>query len=376
MAGTEPTTEKLLAGIKRWVEIESQTADVAGVNRMMDEVETAFLDVGADVQRIPGRDGRGDIISIDTGNSGSRSNTGILVLSHLDTVHPRGTLEKNPWRIEGDRAYGPGTFDMKGGAYLGMMAYLSLIKHGVEPKLPIRFLYVPDEEVGSRTSRPVIEARAEDAKFVLVTEPARHGGKVITGRKGTARYQLHAHGRAAHSGSHHAAGRSAIKEIARQVLEIESWTDYERDLTLNVGQIHGGTTDNTIPEFCTARIDVRAASTFDLADVATRLQALKAHDPDVELSLEGQVNRPPYKKNAGIDGLLKHAQALATEIGFELEETSTGGGSDGSFVADRVPTLDGLGVCGANAHQLDEYLEISSLVPRMMLMRRLMETLQ
>ncbi|MEO0793268.1 MAG: M20/M25/M40 family metallo-hydrolase, partial [Pseudomonadota bacterium] len=261
MAGTEPTTEKLLAGIKRWVEIESQTADVAGVNRMMDEVETAFLDVGADVQRIPGRDGRGDIVSIDTGNSGSRSNTGILVLSHLDTVHPRGTLEKNPWRIEGDRAYGPGTFDMKGGAYLGMMAYLSLIKHGVEPKLPIRFLYVPDEEVGSRTSRPVIEARAEDAKFVLVTEPARHGGKVITGRKGTARYQLHAHGRAAHSGSHHAAGRSAIKEIARQVLEIESWTDYERDLTLNVGQIHGGTTDNTIPEFCTARIDVRAAST-------------------------------------------------------------------------------------------------------------------
>ena len=376
MAGTEPTTEKLLAGIKRWGEIESQTADGAGVNRMMDEVETAFLDVGADVQRIPGHDGRGDIVSIDTGNSGSRSNTGILVLSHLDTVHPRGTLEQNPWRIEGDRAYGPGTFDMKGGAYLGMMAYLILIKDGVEPKLPIRFLYVPDEEVGSRTSRPVIEARAEDAKFVLVMEPARHGGKVITGRKGTARYQLHAHGRAAHSGSHHSAGRSAIKEIARQVLEIESWTDYERDLTLNVGQIHGGTTDNTIPEFCTARIDVRAASTFDLADVATRLQALKAHDPDVELSLEGQVNRPPYKKNAGIDGLLKHAQALATEIGFELEETSTGGGSDGSFVADCVPTLDGLGVCGANAHQLDEYLEISSLVPRMMLMRRLMETLQ
>jgi glutamate carboxypeptidase len=375
MAMTLPSNEDLVAGIRRWVEIESQTADVEGVNRMMDQVEAAFREAGASVERIPGKDGRGDCVSVET-SPGAGSNTGILVLSHLDTVHPKGTLEKNPFRIEGDRVYGPGTFDMKGGAYLGMTAYLSMLRDGVKPNLPIRFLYVPDEEVGSRTSRPIIEAAADQAKYVLVTEPARHGGKVITQRKGTARYQLHAHGRASHSGSHHAEGRSAILEIAHHVIEIESWTDYDRELTLNVGQIHGGTTDNTIPEFATARIDVRATSISDLEEVAARLRALKPHNPDVELSLEGQINRPPYKKNAGIEQLFEHAKGLAAEIGFELEDTATGGGSDGSFVAERVPTLDGLGVCGANAHQLDEYLEISSLQPRLKLMRRLMETLR
>lgn len=370
---TLPTNDELLAGIKRWVEIESQTADVEGVNRMMDEVETIYRAAGADVERIAGKDGRGDCVSVATPGGGS--NTGILVLSHLDTVHPRGTLNANPWRIEGDRAYGPGIYDMKGGAYIAMAAYLSLQQQGVTPKLPIRFLYVPDEEVGSRTSRPVIEAAADQAKYVLVTEPARHGGKVITGRKGTGRYQLHAHGRPAHSGSQHAEGRSAIKEVARHVLEIESWTDYERELTLNVGGISGGTTDNTIPEFATARIDVRAATLADLEETEAKIRALEPYDAEVTLSVEGQINRPPYKKNAGIQNLLERAQVLASEIGFELEDVATGGGSDGSFAADRVPTLDGLGVCGANAHTLDEYLNVSSLQPRMKLMRRLMETL-
>lgn len=375
MSMSLPSNEDLLAGIRRWVEIESQTANVAGVNRMMDEVEGIFREAGATVERIPGKAGRGDCVSVET-SPGAGSNTGILVLSHLDTVHPAGTLEKNPFRVEGDRVYGPGIYDMKGGAYIAMSAYLSMLKDGAAANLPIRFLYVPDEEVGSQTSRPIIEAAAEQAKFVLVTEPARHGGKVITGRKGTARYQLHAQGKASHSGSHHAEGRSAIKEIAHHVIEIESWTDYDRELTLNVGQIHGGTTDNTIPEFATARIDVRATSIDDLEEVAQRLAALEPHDADVELSLEGQINRPPYKKNAGIEQLFSHAKGLAAEIGFELGDTATGGGSDGSFVAERVPTLDGLGVCGANAHQLDEYLEISSLQPRMKLMRRLFETLK
>jgi glutamate carboxypeptidase len=369
-----PSDEELIAGIRRWVEIESQTADVEGVNRMMDEVEGIFRAAGAMVERIPGKDGRGDLVSVEA-TPGAGSNTGILVLSHLDTVHPKGTLEKNPFRIEGGRCYGPGIYDMKGGAYIALQAFLSLARDGVTPALPIRFLFVPDEEVGSRTSRPAIEAAADQAKYVLVTEPARHGGKVVTGRKGTARYQLHAHGRAAHSGSQHAEGRSAILEIARHIVEIESWTDYERELTLNVGKVAGGTTENTIPEFATAFIDVRATSFADLEDVETRLRTLEPHNPDIELSLEGQVNRPPYKKNAGIQALYDHARGLAEELGFELGDVATGGGSDGSFAAERVPTLDGLGVCGANAHQLNEYLEISSLQPRMRLMRRLFETL-
>lgn len=368
------SNEELLAGIRRWVEIESQTADVDGVNRMMDDVERLFTELGAIVERVPGRDGFGDYVSVRSPWGGS--GPGILILSHLDTVHPRGTLEVNPFRIEGDRAFGPGSFDMKGGAYLGFAAYQSLVREGIEKDLPVSFLYVSDEEVGSRSSRPLIEAAGQNAKYVLVTEPARHGGKLVTGRKGTGRYQLHAHGRPAHSGSHHPLGRSAIREIARHVLAIEDQTDYERELTFNVGQIHGGTTDNTIPEYCVAHIDVRAATFADLECAEAMIRNLQSHDPDVRLNVTGQINRPPYQKSPEIQALFDHARTLAKSIGFDIEDTSTGGGSDGSFLAARVPTLDGLGVCGAGAHTLDEHLEISSLQPRLALMRRLIETLQ
>lgn len=367
------SNDELLDGIRRWVEIESQTADVAGVNRMMDDVARLFGEIGAIVERIPGRDGFGDYVSVHSPWGGG--GPGILVLSHLDTVHPRGTLDINPFRIECDKAFGPGSFDMKGGAYLGFAAYQSLVREGKETALPIRLLYVSDEEVGSRSSRPLIEAAADNAKYVLVTEPARQGGKLVTARKGTARYQLHAHGRPSHSGSHHQLGRSAIREIARHVLTIEDQTDYDRELTFNVGQIHGGTTDNTIPEHCTARIDVRAATMADLEAAEAMIRSLTAFDADVRLAVTGQINRPPYKKTPEIQALFDHAKTLASELGFDIEDTPTGGGSDGSFVAERVPTLDGLGVCGAGAHTLQEHLEISSLQPRLGLMRRLYETL-
>ena len=369
-----PSNEELLAGIRRWVETESQTAHVAGVNAMMDDVEGLFRELGATVERIPGRDGFGDYVTAASPWGGNEP--GILVLSHLDTVHPVGTLEINPYRVEGDKAYGPGTYDMKGGAYLGFAAYQSLVREGMETSLPIRFLYVSDEEVGSPSSRPLIEKAAENAKFVLVTEPARHGGKLVTGRRGTARYQIAAHGRPSHSGSMHSAGRSAIKEIAHHILAIEAKTDYERDLSLNVGQVHGGTTDNTIPEHCVARVDLRVATMADFEELDAFIRGLEPKDPDVTLEITGRLNRPPYKKTPEIQALFDHAKALANELGFDIEDTRTGGGSDGSFVAEKVPTLDGLGVGGAGAHTLEEHLEISSLQPRLGLMRRLMETLQ
>lgn len=373
------SNDELLDGIRGWVEIESQTEDVAGVNRMMDDVSTKFAALGCAIDRRPTRDGVGDLVSVtlpsDASGGARQSNTGILVLSHLDTVHRRGVLDINPWRIDGDRAYGPGTLDMKGGAYLGFAAYAGMVADGVQPKLPIRFMYIPDEEMGSRASRAMIEEAADQAKYVLVTEPGRDGGKVITGRKGTARYQLHAHGRPAHSGAKHAEGRSAIKELARHILEIESWTDYDRELTLNVGQVVGGSTDNTIPEFATARIDVRSTSQDHFDEVEAKLKALTPHDPDVALRLEGQVNRPPYTKTPAIQALLERAQGMARDIGFKLGDTITGGGSDGSFHAAQVATLDGLGVLGEGAHTLEEYLEVSSLQPRLALMRRLLEDL-
>lgn len=368
------STDELLSEIRRWVEIESQSSNVAGVNRMMDDVEGLFRDAGASVDRIPGRDGFGDCVSVTSPWGGD--GPGILVLSHLDTVHPIGTLEANPFRIEGDKVFGPGTYDMKGGAYLGFAAYQSLVREQRETPLPIRFLYVSDEEVGSRASRHLIEAAGEQAKFVLVTEPARRGGMVVTGRRGSARYVIKAQGRPAHSGTQHAEGRSAIRELARHILAIEDQTDYARELNFNVGSIEGGTTPNTVPEFCSAQVDLRVAAMADFEEMDAFIKGLKPIDPDVTLTVTGQLNRPPYKKTPGIQALFDHAKSLANELGFDIEDTATGGGSDGSFVAEKVPTLDGLGVGGDGAHTLDEYMLVSSLQPRLGLLRRLMETLQ
>ena len=368
------TEEELLTGIRRWVEIESQTADVAGVNRMMDDTEEVFRAEGARVERIPGRDGYGDCLSISSAWGGDEP--GILVLCHLDTVHPKGTLDVLPFRIEDDKAYGPGTTDMKGGAYLAFAAYQSLVREGRQTPLPIRFLYVSDEEVGSPSSRGLIEAAGDKAKYVLVTEATRQGGNLVVARNGTARYQITANGVPAHSGGQHKWGRSAVREIARHILMLEEQTDYDRQLTFNVGQVRGGTSDNTIPGECVARVDVRVARMEDYEYADKLIRGLTPHDPDVQLSVTGRLNRPPYAKTPGIQSLLEHAQKISKELGFEVDGVATAGGSDGSLVANKVPTLDGLGVSGGGAHTLKEYLKISSLIPRLSLMRRMMETLE
>lgn len=369
-----PSQDELLDGIRRWVEIESHTADVDGVNRVMDDVEALFRDAGARVERLPGRQGYGDYVQVASPWGGD--GPGVLILSHLDTVHPKGTLDVLPFRIDGNRAYGPGTSDMKGGAYLGYAAYQSLVLEGLETPLPIRFLFVSDEEVGSPSSRPLIEEAADNAKYVIVTEAARTNGEAVTGRRGTARYQITAHGRASHSGTAHSVGRSAIKEIAHHVIAIEARTDYDRNLSLNVGRISGGTADNTIPEECEAHVDLRISTMQDFEEIDSFIRALKPIDPDVELDIRGRLNRPPYRKTPEIQALYDHARDLAAEIGFELGEVSAGGGSDGSFVAHKVATLDGIGVLGGGAHTLDEHLKIDSLIPRLTLMRRLMATLE
>ena len=211
---------------------------------------------------------------------------------------------------------------------------------------------------------------------MLVTEPARRSGNLVTGRRGSARYRIAAQGRPSHSGTQHAEGRSAIREIARHVLAIEALTDYDRGISLNVGQIYGGTSDNTIPEHCTAHVDLRISTRADFEEIDAFIRGLTPHDPDVALTITGQLNRPPYRKTPAIQEIFDHAKGLAAEIGFEIGDELSGGGGDSSFIAEKVPALDGLGVRGDGAHTLDEYLEISSLQPRLALMRRLMETLE
>ncbi|WP_375398011.1 M20 family metallopeptidase [uncultured Sphingomonas sp.] len=376
---TALSTDEILAGIRAWVEIESPTDDLAAMGRMADRVEAEYRTIGARVERIAGQDGFGDHLLVTEDRlcpAVAADRPGVLVLSHIDTVHPVGTLAGPlPFRIEGDRAYGPGTEDMKGGAYLALAALRQLARERKRTRLPVRHLLVSDEEVGSGTSRAHIEREAARARFVLVTEPARSGGKIVTARKGSAMFSVTAHGRPAHAGVEHHLGRSAIREIAHQVGVLEAMTDYARELTVNVGTISGGTRGNVVPDVATIQVDVRFPNPALCEEVVARVHALRPRDPDVRLEVHGGVNRPGYEKSPAIAALFEHARALAAEIGFKLQDLKTGGGSDGNFTAAIAPTLDGLGVDGDGGHTLEERLYISSIEPRTRLLMRLMETL-
>ena len=369
--------EEILSGILEWISIESPSHDAEAVNRMVDRVQVDMHGIGARIERIPGRDGFGDVLKTRTPWGGD--GPGILVLSHLDTVHPIGTTEEVlPIRREDDHVYGPGIYDMKGGAYLAYYAYRHLMRMGVETPLPITFLYIPEEEVGSPTSRDIIEREALQNKYVLVTEPAREGGKIVTSRKGVADFHLTVKGRPAHAGARHEDGRSAIKEMARQILALEEMTDYERGITLNVGMVDGGTGINVVPAQCAAHVDLRVPDAATAEEMCARLANLTPFDPDTTLEVTGGMNRPPYDKNEGIAALFDRAKSLAAEIGFELEDVlKTGGGSDGNFTAALgVPTLDGLGADGYGAHSDYEHIYFSSLEPRAKLLLRLFQTLE
>ena len=367
-------TEEILAGIRSWVEIESPTPDAAAVNRMADKVQGDYAAIGGRVERIAGRDGFGDHLLVTSPWGGDEP--GILVLSHIDTVHDIGILAtKLPFRVEGDIAYGPGIYDMKGGAYLAFAAMRHLVRSGRTTKLPIRHLLVSEEEVGSPTSKAIIEREARRARYVLVTEPAREGGRIVTARKGTARFDIVVRGVAAHSGARHQDGRSAIKELARQILALEAMTDYATGLTLNVGVIAGGTRANVVPDEARAAFDMRVPNPAIAAAAIARVMALRPHDPDTTIEITGGLNRPGYEKSEEITALFEHAKAIAAGIGFELKDIATGGGSDGNFTAAIAPTLDGLGVDGKGGHTHHEQMFVSSIVPRARLMLGLFETL-
>jgi glutamate carboxypeptidase len=366
----------MIAGIQRWVEAESPTRDKAAVNRMVDLVQADVAALPVVVERVAGRDGFADNLIVR--NPAAGEGAGIVILSHIDTVHPVGTLNGAlPFRRDGDRLYGPGLFDMKGGAYLALEAFRQVAR-SKSAKLPVTFVFTPDEEVGSPTSRDIIEREARRARYVLVTEPARDGGKIVTARKGVGRFEVRAIGVPAHSGARHQDGRSAIKEMARQILAIEGMTDYARGVTTTVGIITGGTAPNVIPQHCHITVDLRVRDVAAGAEFEAKILALEPFDKGVKLEVTGGMNRPPFEKSAAIDVLFRHAQGIARGIGFALEHTEmTGGGSDGNFTAALgVPTLDGLGIDGDGAHTEWEHGLISSIEPRTRLMRGLLETLQ
>src|SRR4051812_39593522 len=251
----------ILDGIRQWVEIETPTEMPAQVNKLADRVADGYRDLPATVERVAGRDGCGDHLVMRS--SWGQDAPGILVLSHLDTVHPLGFIKRLPFRIDGDRAFGPGIYDMKGGAYLAYHAFRQICADGARPPLGVTQLYVSDEEIGSPTSRALIEAEGRRAKYVLVTEPAREGGKIVTGRKGVARFEIFVKGVPAHAGTRPQDGRSAIRELGNIIQTLEAMNDFSRGISVNVGVVRGGTKPNVIPEEAYAEVDMRVPTVAD-----------------------------------------------------------------------------------------------------------------
>ncbi|WP_137180101.1 M20/M25/M40 family metallo-hydrolase [Roseomonas sp. AR75] len=366
--------EAILAGLRPWVECESPTFDAAAVNRMMELAGREMALIGARVERIAGRMGFGDCVRARFPHAAGEAAPGILVLAHLDTVHPVGTLQKLPWKREGGTVRGPGIFDMKGGTYLAVEAMRRLGLAGMATPLPVTFLLTSDEEVGSPSTRDLIEAEASRAKFVLVPEPARADGGVVSGRYAIARFSLRTTGRPSHAGSTLSEGRSAIREMCRQVLAIEAMTT--EDCTFSAGVIRGGQWVNCVATHCDLEVLSMAKRQADLDAGVERMLALKSSVPDVLLEVKRGVTRPVWEPDGGVMALYARARGLAQSIGFDIAHQSSGGGSDGNFTgAMGVPTLDGLGVGGAGAHTLDEHITVGSLVPRARLLAGLFATL-
>ncbi len=368
------SAEELLEGIRSWVAVESPTNHPEGVNRIMDLAESEMRSIGASIKREAGGENYGDLLTARI--SGKNEGPGILVLGHLDTVHTVGTLENAlPFRRDGDRVYGPGIYDMKGGMYAACYAMKQILRSGVIPRLSVTFMFIPNEEVGSPTTRSRIEAEAARNHYVLVPEPAKEG-KLVTGRHAIARYGVKVHGRPAHAGSVLSRGQSAIREMASQIHAIEEMSDHEAGVALRVGRVHGGTFVNVVPIACEAEVLAVLPTQEAIERIDTAMMALQPENPEISITVERGPLRPIFSPGPEVLNLYSRAEAIAKEIGFTPGHGSFGGGSDGNFTgALGIPTLDGLGLCGDGAHTHDEHILYSSLVPRARLLAGLLETL-
>jgi glutamate carboxypeptidase len=365
--------DAMLGGLRPWIECESPTYDAAAVNRMMDLAARELAIAGARVERIGGRMGFGDCVRASFPHA-TPNLPGILMMGHLDTVHPVGTLAKLPFRREGGRAWGPGIQDMKGGNYLALEAIRQLARAGVATNLPVTVVFTSDEEVGSPSTRDLIEAEAARHRYVLIPEPARPDGGVVTGRYAIARFNLEATGRPSHAGARLGEGRSAIREMARKLIEIEEMTT--PDCTFSVGVIQGGQWVNCVSTTCTGQALSMAKRQEDLDRGVARMLALGASSNEVQFKVTRGVTRPVWEPDAKTMALYDVARRVAQGLGFDIPPQSSGGGSDGNFTgAMGIATLDGLGVQGANAHTLDEHIVIDSLAVRGRLMAGLLAAL-
>lgn len=357
LAAADSHRDWAVALVEDLVRLESPSGDVQALDRCGTAIAHHMTELGGRVAMLP-TEAAGDHLRGEFGSGSSQ----ILVLGHFDTVWPVGQLERMPVRHEDGRLYGPGAFDMKAGIAIALLAVRALRETARRSRHRVVMLWTTDEEVGSTTSRALIESEARSSRAVLVLEPSLPGGAVKTARKGVGDFHLRATGIAAHAGIDPGKGASAIHELAWQVTRLAELTDLDRGVTVNVGAIRGGGRSNVVADVAEADIDVRIPTKADADRVTAALGALTPRDPRVRLELTGGINRPPLERTPFVAGLFERAQVLASEMGRTLEEGATGGGSDGNFTAALgIPTLDGLGAEGDGAHALHEHVLVESL---------------
>jgi glutamate carboxypeptidase len=359
----------------QFVRAESSSLDKAAVDRFGRIIAAEWRRRGAKVTLLRQRE-RGDHIRAEWVPRGVGAKGQILVLGHLDTVYGLRTLARMPFRLSRGRAYGPGTLDMKGGLVIALFAADALAATDCRPEKRVIFLWTSDEEIGSGTSRAVIEREARRSDAVLVLEPASGlDGCVKTGRKGVGEIEIVAAGRAAHAGLNPEDGINAIEEIALQIARIARWNRPSQGITVNAGVIDGGTRTNVIPQKARVLVDVRAARVKDMRALERKFRALRPILRGAKLQIRGGFNRPPMERKTSA-ALYAKAGALAKEMGVTLGEAYVGGGSDGNFTAALgVPTLDGLGAVGEGAHSPDENILVRTLPERAALLAGLLATL-
>jgi glutamate carboxypeptidase len=319
----------------------------------------------------------GDVLEVRFwfGEKGKRDVPPLLLLGHLDTVWPLGTLSGMPFRVAKGRAWGPGVLDMKAGVAMALTAVEALHQQDALQR-PVILLVNGDEEVGSTVSRDITEKLARESAAVFVLEPAQGlAGAYKTARKGVGGYTVRVTGVAAHAGVDFERGHSAISELAWQLEQVQGFTELDRGLTVNAGVIRGGTRTNVIAAEAEAEIDVRIAKAKDASRIEKRFRSLRVRDRGCVLHVEGGMNRPPMERSPGTVALFRRAATLAAEMGFELAEAATGGGSDGNFTAALgVPTLDGMGAVGEGAHASHESVLLKDLIPRTLLLAEMIRT--
>src|SRR6266852_970828 len=360
----KPRLPQMLAALRRFVNAESPSLEKTAADRCCGVIAQEWNTHGARVERIAQKH-RGELLRITYAPGKSSSSGQLLVLGHYDTVYSTGTLAKMPFRLEGGKAYGPGTFDMKAGIVQALFALQALLQAEIPLRKRIVFLWTSDEEIGSESSRKFFETEARRSDAVFVLEPCfGPRGLLKTARKGVGEAKLIVHGRASHAGLAPQEGINAIHELARQLARLERWNDLRRGISVNADMIEGGTRVNVIAERARAVVDLRALRHADMRRVEQRLRALRPLTRGARLEIHGGFNRAPMERKVSA-ALFSRAKSLAAQMGFSIGECVAGGGSDGNLTAALgVPTLDGLGAVGDGAHSAREYALIKTMPER------------